>query len=86
MESAGDEDLPYRLHINLDGDFYHQIDAVGHPSQTVQFENVPVGKRSRELIYIPDGDHTISVFVAPSHPVTSLVRIRQIDPKLDDDS
>ena len=86
MPFADVDELPYRLHINLDDVFYDQIDAVGRPSRTVRFQNLPVGKRNRYLVYIPEGDHTISVFVAPSHPMTSLVRIRQIDQKLEEDS
>ena len=74
----------YLLRVSLDGEAHDWMRAVGRASRTVWADGMPVGKRVRASVFVPDGDHTITVSVDPSRPVTCLIRIRQIDPSMED--
>lgn len=76
---------PYLLHVRLGGVPYTWIAAEPIQSKSVSFQGHPVGKRVRQLVPVPAGEHTIEISMEPTTPVTCLVRVRQVSPEMDEE-
>jgi len=70
--------FPYVLELNLDGKRLGWFDQSERPSTTWKHASLPVGRRDRIEVDVPEGSHTLGVSLVASDSGRCLVRIRQV--------
>lgn len=85
MQDGDPEEVPYSIYVTVGDGAEILLESTARQSSGVEWEDEPVGKRDREMLIIPPGDHKLEAWLDPETSRTSFIRIRQIDEQIDED-